>query len=222
MEPELAGAIAENLAAWHEIGLGALGVASGRTRGWWHARGPVPPIYLGAIALTADADAAALDAGLLPPGWAVVADPFGATDLRTHGWQPEPAQPWSVRAPAPAGMPMLPPGCTFARVADPGALAAFEATAAAGFGVQLPAPGGWHAPRILHDPRSAAWTVRVGDAPIATAMSVRAGGVLGIYGVATRPAWGRRGIAAARVRGGVAADPPRPPGRPPSPLAVRL
>lgn len=222
MDPLLAAAVAENLAAWHELQLGALGVASMRAGGWWLAPGPVPPIYLRAVAVVPDADPAVLAGALTPEGWAAVADPFARADLAPHGWQAEAARPWSVRPPGPVAGPALPPGHTTARVTDPEGLAALEAAAAAGFAVDPPAPGTWHAPGGLADTRAAAWTVTAGGGPVATAMAMRAGGVLGIYGVATLPGWRRRGIGGALVAHLLAQAPDLPAVLQPSPMAAAL
>lgn len=222
MDARLTGAIAENLAAWHELQLGALGDAGVRTGGWWLAPDPVPAIYLRAVALGPDADPAALLRGIGHDGWAAAADPFGTVALATDGWQPEPPRAWLHR-PAGAGMPPEPPpGYTIDRVADAPTLAAFEIAAAAGFAVDPPAPGGWHASASLADPRGAAWIVRAGPAIVATAMAIRAGGLLGIYGVATLPGHRRRGIGTALVRHLLAQDPGLPAVLQPSPMAAGL
>ena len=158
-----------------------------RIDGLWLTTAPVPVIFFSAIAL--GPGASAVTAASCPPQdhWIAVSDPWGDLRLDAFGFTPEGDQGWMVRSPASgARASRLPRELVIERVADAGALHDFEIASALGFGTEPQPAATWHAPAILDDPRFTILRGRVEGRTVATSMSYRDAGVLGVYGVSTR------------------------------------
>jgi GNAT superfamily N-acetyltransferase len=206
--PGLHAAAAWNLAGWHEAHLRALGFATQQIGGLWLTTARVPVIFFSAIALRPGASAAI--AASCPPRnhWVAVSDPWCDLHLDAHGFTAEGDQGWMVRNPrsAAGAVPPVPAELQIEHVDDPDALHDFELASAAGFGSEPQPRATWHAPAILDDPRFAILRGRVEGRTVATSMSFRDAGVLGVYGVATLPEARRRGYGAAMTSAALGAD----------------
>jgi len=221
--PDLHTAAAGNLVGWHDAHLRALGFPTQQVDGLWLTTAPVPVIFFSAIALGPGASAGT--AAACPPRdhWIAVSDPWGDLRLDAYGFTAEGDQGWMVRRPSsPLVVPPLPAELMIEQVADAEALHDFEIASALGFGTEPQPAATWHAPAILDDPRFTILRGRVDGRTVATSMSYRNAGVLGVYGVATLPEARRRGYAAAMTWAAVAADPSIPAVLQPSEMAVSL
>lgn len=221
--PDLHTAAARNLVGWHDAHLRALGFPTQQVDGLWLTTAPVPVIFFSAIAL--GPGASALTAAGCPPRdhWVAVSDPWGDLPLDAHGFTAEGDQGWMVRRPSSAVViPTLPAELVIERVADADALHDFEIASARGFGTEPQPAATWHAPAILDDPRFTILRGRIDGRTLATSMSYRDAGVLGVYGVSTLPEARRRGYAAAMTWAAVEADPSVPAVLQPSEMAVSL
>src|SRR3954451_15621678 len=72
----LIAATAANLAAWHELHLGALGRTSTYRDGLWLTGERVPHIFFSAIAVRPDASPTACEQGTINDSWIAVCDPW--------------------------------------------------------------------------------------------------------------------------------------------------
>ena len=105
----------------------------------------------------------------------------------------EPA-PYLVRPPGAHPPVAVPPELEVARVRTPETLAEFEAASFEGFeGVGAHAPVCWHAPPSLDDPDMRYFIGRVQGQAVSVSIGVISDGVVGLFGVATKPAYRRRG-----------------------------
>lgn len=195
---------ASNLAAWHETSVRALGVATEQWPQAWVTNGPIHFIYLSAVTL------APLDApeqrGQLTSDLAaffaeterevVICDCWDQLDLSGAGFT-RALEPWMARPPGDDGEPIMPAELEIIPVRDAEGLREFEETSAAGFEAPVPPPFAMHAPRVLDDPRFHLWLGRVEGRAVAVAMAYAGERVTGVYGVATLPAYRRRGYGAA-------------------------
>lgn len=226
-------ALAANLASWHDSSVRALGWAPRRDEHWWSCLTPAPNIYHSAIARHAAVDAAdeaamlgALQVHLDDPGSLAVSvcDPWDRLDLSVLGLTPRAR---GTNAGRPAG-PLPPPERSPADlevrgVTDDAGLAAYEATAVAGFGARFPlGPSGIHAPGILADPAMHVFVGFARGEPVAGAMAYAGDEVLGIYGVTTIAPARRNGYATAVTRAALAVALDRPSVLQPTPAAWPL
>jgi ribosomal protein S18 acetylase RimI-like enzyme len=221
---DLQAATARNLAGWHEVHVRALGLPTEHVDGLWLTTSKVPVIFFSAIGLEPEASAATA-AGCLPlDHWVAVSDPWADLRLDVHGFTPEPDQGWMVRLPRPAGAVSAagPAELQIERVEDADALWDFELAGAAGFGTAVQPRATWHAPAILRDATLTILRGRVDGQTVATSMSYRHAGILGIYGVSTLPAARRRGYATAMTVAALDLDPAIPAVLQPSQMAVSL
>jgi hypothetical protein len=209
----LVAATAANLAAWHELHLGALGHLTTYCDGLWITGDSIPHIFCSAIAVRPDASAPACEQGTTRRSWIAVCDPWSDLQLR-DGFSVEASHPWMVRPPlSRLGLPrrsLNRPLIEIERVVDTDALADFERASALGFGNAPQPPFTWHAPPVLRDSRLALWRGRVRGRTVSTSMSFSHAGVVGIYGVSTIPDARRRGYATALTEVALAADPTLP------------
>src|SRR5262245_5093142 len=119
------------------------------------------------------------------------------SELRAAGWRIAEDEPALVlarmRAPPPA-----PAGLEIRRLADPAAHAALFEMIAAAFAVPVEtvAPM-WPPPSVLDDPDIALFTGHSDGKPVCSAMFIHIDGIATIHGVATLPAYRRRGFAQA-------------------------
>ena len=221
--PELHAAAAGNLVGWHDAHLRALGFPTQQIDGLWLTTAAVPVIFFSAIALGPGASSAT--AAGCPPhdAWIAVSDPWGDLRLDAHGFTAEGDQGWMVRHPSSAAaVPAVPTELQIERVTDAEALHDFELASASGFGTAPQPRATWHAPAILDDPRFTILRGRIEGRTVATSMSYRDAGVLGVYGVSTLPEARRRGYAAAMTWAAVRADPSIPAVLQPSEMAESL
>ena len=122
-------------------------------------------------------------------------------DLEAHGWKFDEAMPWMTARIDRLAWPETPAGFRFERVTDPELQSRFLRAMSAGFGMNAPER---HAMTFLatavgYAPEATwvRWVAFEGDRPVATAGLMLAGGLAGIYNVATDPASRRRGLGAA-------------------------
>lgn len=209
----LVAATAANLAAWHELHLGALGRASTYRDGLWLTGDPVPHIFFSAIAIRPDASATVCEQGTTHDSWIAVCDPWSDMALRdgfaieaSHAWMVRPALERLALPRRSLNKPLI----AIERVSDEDGLIDFERASAIGFGSEPQPPFTWHAPPILRDPRLALWRGRAGGRTVSTSMSFVHAGVIGIYGVSTIPDARRRGYATALTEAALSVDPALP------------
>src|SRR3954454_807491 len=133
----LVAATAANLAAWHELHLGALGPATTYRDGLWITGEPVPHIFFSAIAVRPDASATSCEQGTTHGSWIAVCDPWSDMPLG-DGFSIESSHPWMVRAPldrlALPNRSLNKPIIEIERVCDEDGLVDFERASAIGFG----------------------------------------------------------------------------------------
>jgi hypothetical protein len=226
-------AAAENLAAWHELSAAALGLRTRRDAAGWAALDPIPVIFFDWVGLRGgttpsdcERDAERLLSTFGTDRRLTISDPWNALPLARHGFRAGARQPWMVRGAAPVPAALTPADLDIERVADPDALATFEATSLAGFEATPVRPFTYHGPAILRDDRAHFWTGRVDGRAVVTAMAFVEAGVVGVYGVATVPDARHRGYATALTAIALTASPGCPAVLQPSaaaePLYVRL
>jgi len=227
IEPgDLVSAAAQNLAAWHEASVAALGYRSELVEGGWLSADPIPAIYFGWIgtgpAADVDAIAGAIARGTRGGRPASACDPWRTLDLTAGGFERADPQAWWARAPGRPPLGPHPRGVSVEVVRSEIELARYEAISAEGFGVPPEPPFRWHGPPLLVDRRVTIFLGRLDRRPAAAAMAFVEAGVVGIYGVTTvSPARGR-GLATALTAHAIAVAPGLPAVLQPSPEAERL
>jgi GNAT superfamily N-acetyltransferase len=221
---DLRAATAQNLAGWHEVHVGGLGLITEQVDGLWLTTAKLPVIFFSAVGLEPEASAATAARCLALDHWVAVSDPWADLRLDVHGFIPEPEQGWMVKLPRPAGpvAPAPPAELQIERVADADALWDFELAGAAGFGSAAQPRATWQAPAILRDPTLTILRGRVDGHTVATSMAYHHAGVLGIYGVATLPAARRRGYGTAMTTAALDVDRSIPAVLQPSEMAESL
>lgn len=223
---------AENLAAWHDTSVRALGLRPTTTESWWTCPTPAPNIYHTAISLRPSdgrRDATAmldeLRAHLDDPasGYVSVCDSWNEHDLTTVGLERRAQAPWLARPPGLLVDAAAATDLEIEGVHDNDTLAVFEETVVRGFGARMPvAPFDIHAPAILDDPAMSVFLGRVDGAPVSVAMAYVTEDLLGVYGVATVEAARRRGYADAMTRAALRVAPDRPAMLQPSAQAMAI
>ena len=109
----------------------------------------------------------------------------------------EPA-PYLLRPPGVQPSVAIPPELEIERVRTPETLEEFEEASFEGFElVGVYNPGCWHAPASLDDPDMRYFTGRVQGRAVSVSIGVISDGVVGLFGVATKPAYRRRGYGTA-------------------------
>ncbi len=231
-------AAVDNLIAWHDLSIGALGFPTGLGRHWWTSPTPAPWIYFTAIQRRPlvgrrqrDEAAAELRTHLDDPrgGFQAVCASFADLDLTTPSaglalrarglWYARPA----TRVAAWSAPDAEPEDLVIESVAGPGPLAEYESATSAAFGGLAPvAVGDVHAPGILADPDLHVLVGRRDTRVVAGAMAQLGAGVIGLYGVGTVPGERGRGYATALTRAALALAPNRVAVLQPSPAAARL
>jgi GNAT superfamily N-acetyltransferase len=197
MENELVTAGAQNLADWHDACLGSLGVQTRRTASLWLCEEPAPFIYLTAITLRDDSkeQRSELERVVREKGRSPVAvcDSWSRMDLGDLGFQKFETEAWYVRHPdgSPDAMPL-----GVEPVTEPGALSEFERASTDGFEepeLHELGPFGIYGTAVLRDPRLRVFVRRDGGKVVSGAIGCVSAGVVGVYAVATVPAFRRRG-----------------------------
>jgi Acetyltransferase (GNAT) family len=186
---------AHNLADWHDACLHSLGVRTRRSQSMWFCEEDAPFIFLTAITLSSDSDAQRSDVERLAAesGGAIsVCDCWSRLDLGDLGFEKFEEEAWYVRGPAEA-RPVTP---EVEQVKEPGGLAEFEHASTAGF--ETPElhdlePFGVYGRPILEDPRMHLFVRRDGGRVVSGSIACVSSGVVGVYSVATVPAFRRRG-----------------------------
>jgi hypothetical protein len=185
---------ADASAGWHSGWLDALGLRSERDHDAWRAIDPPPYIYFAAIALHPETPDEAVSSAA-----GSVADPWQTLDLSTHGFKAWRREPWMYRPPG-GRSEAPPPELEIIRVTTPDEVETLELVSVRGFSndeSQTIAPGTFHPPSILEDPRMVLWLGRVEGKPVGAAMSYRTDEAVGIFGVTTIPTARRRGYGGA-------------------------
>jgi Acetyltransferase (GNAT) family len=234
-------AAVDNLIAWHDVSIRALGFPTALGRYWWTSPTPAPWIYFTAISrrpLVGRAQrqeaVAELRTHLDDPrgGFQAIcashADldlAWGSTGLalRSRGlWYARPAGATAV-VPSSSWLDAEPDDLVIETVAGPGPLAEYESATTAAFGGLAPVtPGDIHAPGILAGSGLHVLVGRHDTRVVAGAMAQLSAGVIGLYGVGTVPGARGRGYATALTRAALALAPDRPAVLQPSPAAARL
>jgi GNAT superfamily N-acetyltransferase len=224
LKHDLVSAATANLAAWHDSSLAALGIATVATARLWSCPSPAPFIYLAGITLDcSDPEAQIEEIAALQearPGPLSVMDSWGCLDLQGLGFEVREAHEWMVRPPRDESPKAAALELEISPVLSAADLAEFEVAAFEGFGIhEAPSlgPGRVHAPEILADESMRVFAGRVGDRVVAVSMAYVAAGVVGVYGVATLPAYRRKGYGESITRAALAADPRLPAVLQPSP-----
>ena len=185
---------ADASAGWHSGWLDALGLRSEHGPDAWRAVDPPPYIYFAAIALHPETPVEAVSSAA-----GSVCDPWQTLDLSAHGFKAWRREPWMYRPPAdPSEAP--PPELDIIRVTTPAEVETLELVSVRGFSndeTQTIAPGTFHPPSILEDPRMVLWLGQVEGKPVGAAMSYRTDEAVGIFGVTTIPTARRRGYGGA-------------------------
>jgi hypothetical protein len=192
-DPEAAGA--NNLADWHDACLNSLGVRTRRSDVMWLCEEDAPFIFLTAITLSPDSDAVRpeLERFVANSGGAIsVCDCWSQLDLGDLGFEMFEEEAWYVRASRAA--PDVSPEVELVR--EPRALTEFEHASTAGF--ETPElhelePYGVYGKPILEDPRMHLFVRRDGGRVVSGSIGCVSSGVVGVYSVATVPAFRRRG-----------------------------
>jgi hypothetical protein len=192
-DPEAAGA--HNLADWHDACLHSLGVRTRRSDVMWWCEEDAPFIFLTAITLSrgSDEQRSELDRLATESGGAIsVCDCWSQLDLGDLGFERFEEEAWYVRRPgdAPEPPPEVDP------VKELEALRDFEHASTAGF--ETPElhelePFGVYGKPILEDPRMHLFVRRDGGRVVSGSIACVSSGVVGVYSVATVPAFRRRG-----------------------------
>lgn len=130
-----------------------------------------------------------------------------APALRDAGYEPKSAAPAMLLDPARDGVTER-PGLEIARVQTAAELTAFQETAFEGFGLPVQLGSLFLTEQLMSAPGVDLYLGCVDGAPASTSLLVPSHGVAGVYWVATREAFRRRGLGEAltwaAVRGGVA------------------
>lgn len=208
---------ADNMAAWHESWLTALGLRSERRESVWLALDPAPVIYLAAITLARDARAE-----LVAESSGTICDSWSVLDLVPFGFAERVREPWFVRPPGGLSAEDAPPDLELVEVSTADEVAEFELVSVRGFGGEESSVDRFsvHPPSVLDDERMTMLTGRVAGEAVAAAMSYRTDSAVGIYGVTTIASARGRRYASALTRALI--DPAAPAVLSPSPEAERL
>jgi hypothetical protein len=214
---------AYNIADWHDACLSALGIASERSSSMWLCTESAPFIFLTAITLTEEPSEprSVLERLTRQEDRAIaVCDCWSRLDLRDLGFEKFEEQAWYLREPGDTRLPN-----DVERVRDPVALAEFEHANTDGFETkELHQLGrfGVYGEGILNDPRIQVFVRRNGRRVVSGAMACISSGVVGVYSVATVPAFRRRRYGEEVTWAAVAADPSLPAILQPSPEGAAL
>ena len=212
------------MADWHTSSLNALGLSSTYTDQVWCAPLKAIGIYLSAITLKPMSRSRDLEIFLkrndsYPQ---TICDSWQTLDLRRFGLRVEAEAEWYMREPGQFDQPAK-SRLDISRVRTEDELREFEAASMAGFEVPFSgAPFSVHAPGILSDSRMAIFVGRVEAKVVSVGMSYASAGVVGIYGIATLPAYRRRGYGEAITRAAIGFAPQVRAVLDPSPLGAGL
>jgi ribosomal protein S18 acetylase RimI-like enzyme len=216
-------AAARNGANRQAAAFDAVGAGNAQDDDAWWATEPGPAIYHDWIVLRPAANAGGV-AGRLAAifdarrGSVSVLDPWAELDLAGFGFTLDRPQQWYVREPGAAGADgadaaagvATPPELDLRPITGPSELVGFERTMAVGFGAAAPAEGSLLGRALTSDTQFRFWLGFWRGEPVVTATAVLAGGVVGIYDVATLPHARRRGFASAATCAALAAAPGLP------------
>jgi hypothetical protein len=195
MSSDIIKAGALNLADWHDACLHSLDVVTSRSQSLWLCEEDAPFIYLTAITL--DGNVAEQRAEIERLARAndrpiAVCDSWSRLDLHDLGFHKFESEAWFVRAPDASD-----PEVFVERVTNPAALAEFEHASTDGFeSLELHElePFGVYGKGVLEDPRMRLYVRREGGRVVSGSIACISAGVVGVYAVATVPAFRRRGF----------------------------
>jgi hypothetical protein len=186
---------ARNIADWHDACLNSLGVRTSRSERLWLCEENAPFIFLTAITLDQNSDGQRSDVERLASeasGPVSVCDCWSRLDLYDLGFEKFEEEAWYLRGPG-GPSPEVP---EVERVTEPKALAEFEHASTDGFETQELhelEPYGVYGKRVLEDPRMRIFVRRVGGRVVSGSIACVSSGVIGVFSVATVPAFRRRG-----------------------------
>ncbi len=210
---DLIQAAARNQAAWADRQLRAHGLECRYSDSLWTCWQPGPATAIHPQAVTLTPGLIAEPPALMREIEQLVAareqdqleviDWWRALDLTSLGFELawntgiEPA-PYLVRPPGVHPPVAVPPELEVERVRTPETLEEFEEASFEGFEhVGAYKPSCWHAPASLDDPDMRYFIGRVHGQAVSASIGVISDGVVGIFGVATKPAYRRRGYGTA-------------------------
>ena len=189
---------AANAAVWHHASLSAFGIDSNIEDDLWRCHAAGPAIYLSAINLTpgrVDSKLVTLEALVAEPARPAVAvwDSFQEWDLSSRGFSVYEEGHWYYRAPRTTAAPARHPELDIEVVNDADTLFEFEHASWAGFEVPPGKPASVHHPASLTGGPLTYFLGRVEGEPVAASIACIAEDCVGVYGVATDPAFRGRG-----------------------------
>lgn len=209
---------AKNWADWHGSQLRAHGLNCLGSDMLWSCPSAGPPIYLGAITLSqGNATRLYREIGKLVKARGldgfILVDSWMALDLCSLGFSLGGIEPWYVRVPAPLPKGSVPKGLSIKRVTTVSQLEIFGRASLEGFDVVGPddvTPFQTHGPESIEDPRLHCYIGWVDGRPACVSMAYVGEEVVGVYGVATVPAFRRRGFGAAITWAAIGSEPDLP------------
>jgi hypothetical protein len=210
----------EACVGWHDSWMRAFGLRTQRDPDAWRLLDPAPqPWYFTAITRRPNAppDALANATG-------TVCDAWSRLDLEPFGFERRDAEPWFFRPTGPLAAEGTPPELEIVRATTSLEIEEFEAVSVRGFEIEDTSitVGAVHPATILDDPRMTSWIGRVAGRAVAAAMSYRAYGAIGVFGVTTVASARKRGYGTAMTRAAVLADSGLPSVLSPSPEGENL
>jgi GNAT superfamily N-acetyltransferase len=195
MSNDLIVAGARNLADWHDACLSSLGIRTRRSKSMWRCEADAPFIYLTAITLSPDPieQRAELESiASTRSGPISVCDCWSRIDLSDLGFERFESEAWYVRQPD--GVSIVP--TEVERVSEPESLAEFESATHDGFEAsELHELGrfGVYGKAVLDNQDMRVFVRREGGRVVSGSMGYISAGVVGVYAVATVPAFRRKG-----------------------------
>ena len=184
-----------NLADWHDACLHSLDIDTSRSQSLWLCEEDAPFIYLTAITLDDNVEeqrsqiarvARAKDRPV------AVCDCWSRLDLRDLGFEKFESEAWYVRDPQQPAR-----AVSVEEVTQAEGLAEFEHASTDGFeSLELHdlEPFGVYGEAVLHDPRMQLYVRREEGQVVSGSIACISAGVVGVYAVATVPAFRRRGF----------------------------
>jgi hypothetical protein len=205
---------------WHDSWLRAFGLRTETDADAWRLLDPPPQLwYFTAITRRPEASEDAMADAV-----GTVCDAWSRLDLEPLGFERRDTEPWFFRPAGRLAPQSAPHELEIVRAASREEIEEFEAVSVRGFDSEDARieVGTGHPATILQDRSMTSWIGRVAGRPVAAAMSYRANGAIGIFGVTTIASARRRGYGTAMTRAAILADSRLPSVLAPSPEAESM